>query len=93
METTTESIYRGMQEIFSDVFERRDIVARPDLRAADVEGWDSFKFVEILIASEERWDIAIPFDDVNVFQRLEDLVKAIHGQIILRGDPAGSPRL
>jgi acyl carrier protein len=43
-------IYEGLNEIFRDVF-MRDIALRADLSARDVEDWDSYKQIEIIIAS------------------------------------------
>ncbi len=49
--TTEAEIYRDLSEIFADVFMRDDIVLSAPLTAKDVKGWDSFKQIEIIMAS------------------------------------------
>jgi acyl carrier protein len=48
-------IYAFLTETFHDVFMRDDIVLGPATTAKDVEGWDSFKQIEIVLATEERF--------------------------------------
>jgi acyl carrier protein len=54
---TQVEVYRDLAEIFADVFMRDDIKLSPALTAKDVKGWDSFKQIEIIMASEEKWGI------------------------------------
>ena len=51
---TEAEIYGDLTEIFHDVFMRDDIVLSPELTAKQVQGWDSFKQIEIVLASEEN---------------------------------------
>ena len=48
-------VYEGLTEIFADVFLRDDIPLHAGLSAKDVEGWDSFKNIEIIMATEEKF--------------------------------------
>ena len=69
--------YAGLEEIFSDVFFRDDIKLSPELTAADVAGWDSFKQIEIVIASEERFGVKFQTRDLDGMKTLGDLVALI----------------
>jgi hypothetical protein len=51
---TSEQIYSELSDIFSEIFFRDDIVLRHDLTADEVEGWTSFKQVEILDYTVEK---------------------------------------
>ena len=46
-------IYAELTEIFNDVFMKDDMVLTPELSAKDVQGWDSFKQIEIMDSVEE----------------------------------------
>lgn len=73
-------IYAALGEIFADVFMRDDIVLRPELTAKDVAGWDSFKQIEIIIATEEKFKIKAKTRDLDRLQCVGDLVALIKGQ-------------
>jgi acyl carrier protein len=70
-------IYVGLTEIFRDVFARDDLVLRPEMTATDIEGWDSFKQVEIIIAAEERFTVRFTTRDIDGLNNVGDLVRAI----------------
>ena len=56
---------------------RDDIVLSPALSADDVEGWDSLKQVDIIIAVEERFDIKFTTKELDQLDRVGDLVTLI----------------
>jgi acyl carrier protein len=72
-------IYRGLSELLADIFMRDDIVASPELSAGDVEGWDSFKQIEIVMAAEDRFGIKFSsreLDDLSNLGVLASLIAA-----------------
>lgn len=66
-------VYDEMAKIFADVFER-EIALSPGLSAKDVAGWDSFKQIEILIATETRFRFKFTSGEVDSMRALGDLV-------------------
>lgn len=70
-------IFGGLTEIFHDVFLRDDLQLTPELTAKQVPGWDSFKQIEIIMASEERWKIKFNTRELDALQSVGDLVKTI----------------
>ena len=48
---TEAEIYPALTTIFHDIFLREDLTLTPELSAKDVPGWDSFKQIEIIMAS------------------------------------------
>ena len=74
---TEPEIYAGLSEIFSEVFMRDDIELKPSLTAKDVQGWDSFKQIEIIIATEERFAVKMSTRDLDGLQCVGDLVRVI----------------
>jgi acyl carrier protein len=56
---TEAEIYGALTGIFHDVFMRDDLVLRPETTAKDVQGWDSFKQIEIVMATEDRFGVKL----------------------------------
>lgn len=70
-------IYTALTEMFRDIFQRDDMELTPTLNARDVQGWDSFKQIEIVMASEERWGIKFRTRELDSLQSVGDLVAMI----------------
>ncbi len=70
-------VYNDLREIFADIFGRDDIALAPDLTARGVEGWDSFKQIELVMASEEKWRIRFNTRELDGLQAVGDLVQMI----------------
>jgi len=75
--TTEPEIYETLTGIFHDVFMREDIVLSPELTARQVQGWDSFKQIEIIMASEEQWKIKFTTRELDSLRSVGDLVHVI----------------
>jgi acyl carrier protein len=74
---TEPEIYGAMTEIFQDVFMRDDLVLKADLSAKDVQGWDSFKQIEIIMATEERFGMKFTTRELDSLQNVGDLVRVV----------------
>ena len=70
-------IYSALTEIFHDVFMRDDLVLKPELSAKDVQGWDSFKQIEIIMATEEHYGIKFTTRELDSLQNVGDLVRVV----------------
>ena len=47
---TREEVFAKLNEIFQDVFDDEDINVNEATTAADVDGWDSFEHINLLVA-------------------------------------------
>jgi acyl carrier protein len=74
---TEADIYPALTTIFHDVFLRDDLTLTPELNAKDVQGWDSFKQIEIIMASEEQWKIRFSTRELDALRSVGDLVRTI----------------
>ncbi len=74
---TEADIYSALTEIFHDVFMRTDIALSPELTAKNVQGWDSFKQIEIIMASEEKWGIKFNTRELDALRCVGDLATMI----------------
>jgi len=70
-------IITALTEIFHDVFLRDDLTLTPTLSAKDVEGWDSFKQIEIMVSVEERFGIKLNTREIDALRNVGDLADVI----------------
>jgi acyl carrier protein len=74
---TEAEIYPALTTIFHDVFLRDDLTLTADTNAKDVQGWDSFKQIEIIMASEEQWKVRFSTRELDALRCVGDLVRTI----------------
>jgi acyl carrier protein len=72
-----DAIMRELTEIFREVFLRDDLVLQPSFTAKDVEGWDSFKHIEIIMAVEERFGVKMSTRELDSLKSVGDLIGLI----------------
>jgi len=77
---TEADVYGALTEIFHDVFMRDDLVLKAELTAKEVAGWDSFKQIEIIMATEERFGIKMSTREIDSLQNVGDLVRVVMGK-------------
>lgn len=78
---TDAEIYSALNEIFSEVFVRDDIRLTAATTAADIEGWDSFKQIEIVMAVEERLGARLQTREIDKLKNVGDLVAAVAAKL------------
>jgi acyl carrier protein len=74
---TEAEVYGALTEIFRDVFMRDDLVLKAELTAKDVADWDSFKQIEIIMATEERFGFKMNTREIDRLQNVGDLVDVV----------------
>lgn len=77
---TEPEVYQALTTIFRDVFLRDDLELTPELSAKDVPDWDSFKQIEIIIASEEHFGIKFRTRELDGLNNVGDLARLIAGK-------------
>lgn len=75
-----DQILADLTEIFRETFLRDDLELKPELTAADVEGWDSFKHIEIIMAVEERFSIKMSTRELDNLRSVGDLLGLIRAK-------------
>ena len=74
---TEADAYDRMTGILRDVFGQDELVATPTLAADHVEGWDSFKQVEILIAVQEEFGLKFSSRELDSLKTVGDLIAIV----------------
>ncbi len=74
---TDAEIYAEMNSIFQDLFADDSISLTPATKAEDVEGWDSFNHLNIIVAVESRFDIRLDSEEIDSLTNVGDLVAKV----------------
>ena len=70
-------IYTRLTEILREQFDDDGIVARPDLTAHEVDGWDSFAHLRLMLAVEEAFDVSFSASQLATFKNVGELADLI----------------
>lgn len=66
-----------LTDVFRDVFDDPSLRIERDTTADDVEGWDSARMVEIIIAAEERFGITFTTRETDNLKCVGDLIDTV----------------
>ena len=67
--------------IFCEVFDDEAIRIRPETTANDIEGWDSFSHVNLILAVETKFNIRFAQKELAILKNVGDLLKAIESKL------------
>lgn len=70
-------VMQALTPIFRAVLRRDDLVLTPELSAAQVAGWDSFRQIEIILAAEEHWGVRFATRELDSLRSVGDLAKLV----------------
>jgi len=76
-----DTILARLSEIFSIQFKRPGLELTGDMKTGDLEGWDSFRNVEILMACESHWNIRFSSREIDRIRTVGDLAACIAARI------------
>lgn len=75
------AIYDKLTEILRNVFDDDDLVARPDLTAAQVDGWDSFAHLRLMLAVEKAFKVNFSASQISGMKNVGELVELIAARV------------
>lgn len=74
---TSDDIQAGLVDILRNAFGREDLQVSRETTANDVDGWDSFRMVEILMTVEERFGIRLRSREIDRLKNVGDLADLV----------------
>lgn len=74
-------ILEKIQPIFRAIFDDEDLAVTVQTTAADVEDWDSFAQMQIIMGIEAMFGIGFSTDEVTEFGNVGDVVRTIKKHI------------
>jgi len=77
----TAEIYRELTDLFQELFADDAIVLSPETTASDIEGWDSFNHISVIVAVETRFGIKMTTNEIEHLANVGALVTAIESKL------------
>ncbi|MBD0780018.1 acyl carrier protein [Maribacter sp. ANRC-HE7] len=78
---TRNEILAGINEIFIDTMDDKDIVLKETTQAADIEEWDSIIHILLVVAIEKRFDIHFASNEIQNWKDISEIIDSISSKI------------
>lgn len=78
---SSEEILEKIQSMFRDIFDDADLTVTVETMAADIEDWDSFAQMQIVMGVEAMFGIKFSTDEVTEFKNVGDMLECIAGHL------------
>ena len=72
-----EEVFSRLTKIFREVFDDENIELREDTTAVDIDDWDSFEHVNLIVGIEDEFSLKIPADRVLAIQNVGEMADLI----------------
>jgi len=69
-----------MTELFHDLFSDDTIALKPGTTAADIDGWDSFNHLSVIVAVETQFGIKMTTREIDNLKNVGDIVAVIQSK-------------
>ena len=74
---TREEAYERLTKVFRDVFDDEDIVLCDETTSDDIEDWDSFEHINLVVAVEDEFSFKISMGKVITMKNVGEMVDII----------------
>jgi acyl carrier protein len=77
-------IYEILTDIFRDIFDDPGIEVHPALSSRDLEVWDSFNHINMMVATEMAFGVKFKASEVEGLKNVGELVNLIETKLALQ---------
>jgi acyl carrier protein len=77
----SDEIYAEVRSIIAEILDQPDLQVNPNTRADDVEGWDSFNHINIVVAVEAHFGVKINTAEIEELRNVGELVALIERKL------------
>ncbi|KHM51773.1 acyl carrier protein [Anaerovibrio lipolyticus DSM 3074] len=74
---TREEVYERLNNVFRDVFDDESITLNDEITADDIEDWDSFEHINLVVAVQDEFSFKIPMGKVVSMKNVGEMVDII----------------
>ena len=74
---TREEVYERLNRVFREVFDDETITVNDTTTSEDIEDWDSFEHINLVVAVEEEFSFKIPMGKVVTMKNVGEMVDII----------------
>jgi acyl carrier protein len=73
----SSEIYDSLSEVLRSVFDDDTLVARPEMTADDVDGWDSLSNIRFIMSVEKAFGVKFSAAEVGKLKNVGELAQMI----------------
>jgi acyl carrier protein len=74
---TKEEIRQSLTEVFREVFDDNTLVLQDETNADDIEAWDSYMHINIVVATEMRFGIKFQTSEIEALRNVGEFIELI----------------
>lgn len=74
---TRQEVYERLNNVFREVLDDESINLKDETIADDVDGWDSFEHINLIVGVEEEFGFKIPMGKVVSMKNVGEMVDVI----------------
>lgn len=74
---TREEVFERLNKVFQEVFDDETIEVNDDTTSEDIDDWDSFEHINLIVAVEEEFSIKIPMGKVVTMKNIGEMADII----------------
>lgn len=72
-----EDIFERLNMVFREVFDDESICVNDETTSEDIEDWDSFEHINLIVAVEDEFGMKIPMGKVVTMKNVGEMVDII----------------
>ncbi len=77
----TQEVKQILQEVFQEIFDDDTLVIGEETTAEDIEDWDSFAQIGLVMEIEKRFQIKFQLGEVSALKNVGDMLALISRKI------------
>lgn len=74
---TREEVYERLTRVFREIFDDEELIIQDSTTAQDIEDWDSFEQINLIVAVEEEFSFKMPMGRVTELKNVGEMVDII----------------
>ena len=76
-----EQIYETMKEIFREIFDDEALEITDETSANDIEDWDSFEQINLLVAIEDNFGLEVSLKQANSMENVGQMIDYVYERL------------
>ncbi len=72
-----------LQQLLAEVFEIRQDEIAENLTSEDVDNWDSLKQMDLVVSLENKYNIALSFEEIVKISSVKDIIDVLSAKDVL----------
>ena len=78
---TREEVFEKMNEVFRDVFDDEALMISEETTSEDIEDWDSFAQMNLIVAMEKQFGLKFNIKEINSLKNVGEMIMLIRSRI------------